>query len=210
MKLQIPIFIVFITGIIMIVQFFIPHEVSEFVFTYANDFVIVVGIMALPLGIYSLMKNTASKARREKGSEAFFALVTIAGFLIMVAGGLSRDNFTNPESILALMFQNVLVPAQSTLFSMLAFYIASAAYRAFRIRTWLATVLLVTAFVIMLRIVPLPEPLATWNGELVRWILSVPNMAAKRAIIIGVGLGAVAYSMKIILGIERGYMGGDR
>jgi len=67
--------------------------------------------------------------------------------------------------------------------------------------------LLLTAFVVMLRIVPLPEPLSEWNNALVRWILAVPNMAAKRAIIIGVGLGAIAYSMKILLGIERGYMG---
>ena len=72
----------------------------------------------------------------------------------------------------------------------------------------LATVLLGTAFIVMLRIVPLPEPLSTWNSDLVRWILAVPNMAAKRAIIIGVGLGAISYSMKIILGIERAWMGG--
>ena len=73
----------------------------------------------------------------------------------------------------------------------------------------LAAVLLLTAFVLMLRMIPLPEPLSTWNNDLVRWILEVPNMAAKRAIIIGVALGAIAYSMKIILGIERGYMGKD-
>ena len=104
-------------------------------------------------------------------------------------------------------FNHIIIPVQATLFSMLAFYIASAAYRAFRVRTVLASILLVTAFVVMLRMIPLPEPLGTWNAELVRWILAVPNMAAKRAIIMGVGLGAVAYSMKIILGIERGYMG---
>jgi hypothetical protein len=208
MKRELPIFLVFLTGIIMVIQFFVPHAASKFVFTYANDFVIVVGIMALPLGIYSLMNNTVRKARHDP-NERFYALLTILGFVVMVLAGLKRDLFTSSTSLEQRLFQSVVIPAQSTLFAMLAFYIASAAYRAFRVRTLIASVLLVTAFVVMLRIIPLPAPLSTWNADLVRWILAVPNMAAKRAIIIGVGLGAVAYSMKILLGIERGYMGKD-
>jgi hypothetical protein len=206
MKIQLPIFIVFFTGLIMMIQYFVPNEASEFVFTYANDFVIVIGILALPLGIYSMMNATVRKARRDP-SERFYSLVTIAGFVVMVVAGISREKFTTQGSLLLDIFNYVLIPCQATLFSMLAFYIASAAYRAFRVRTVLASILLITSFIIMLRIIPLPEPFATWNAELVRWILAVPNMAAKRAIIIGVGLGAIAYSMKIILGIERGYMG---
>ncbi|MBD3335429.1 MAG: hypothetical protein GF355_07920 [Candidatus Eisenbacteria bacterium] len=208
MKRQLPIFIVFLAGIIMIIQYFVPHAASEFVFTYANDFVIVVGILALPLGIFSLMNATVKKARRDP-NERIYAITTIVGFVVMIVAGIDRHNFTTPGTLLQNVFNYILIPAQATLFSMLAFYIASAAYRAFRVRTWLATVLLVTAFIIMLRIVPLPQPLSTWVSEIVRWILEVPNMAAKRAILIGVGLGAIAYSMKIILGIERGYMGRD-
>ncbi len=209
MKKQIPILIVFITGLIMVMQFFVPHAYSEILFEYANDFVIVIGILALPLGIFSLMRGTVNKARKDP-RERFYAIVTIAGFLIMVAAGVQRTQFTTPGTLLQNMFNYVMIPCQATIFSMLAFYIASAAYRAFRVRTWLATVLLVTAFIVMLRIVPLPEPLSSWNSAAVQWILAVPNMASKRAIIIGVGLGAISYSMKIILGIERGYMGGDK
>jgi len=209
MKKQIPILIVFITGLVMVLQYFVPHATSEFLFTYANDFVIVIGILALPLGIFSLMRGTVIKAKRDP-RERFYAIVTIAGFLAMVIAGVQRSQFTTPGTWLQNMFSYVMIPCQATIFSMLAFYIASAAYRAFRVRTWLATVLLVTAFIVMLRIVPLPEPLSGWNSAIVQWILAVPNMASKRAIIIGVGLGAISYSMKIILGIERGYMGGDR
>jgi hypothetical protein len=208
MKRQFPIFIVFVTGIIMVFQFFVPHAASEFLFTYANDFVIVIGILALPLGIFSLMRGTVKKAQRDS-KERIYALATIIGFLVMVIAGVKREYFTTPGTLLQNSFNYILIPAQATLFSMLAFYIASAAYRAFRVRTWLATVLLVTAFIIMLRIIPLPGQMSAWVAEIVRWILEVPNMAAKRAIIIGVGLGGVAYSMKIILGIERGYMGRD-
>ncbi len=208
MKKSIPILIVFITGIIMVMQYFVPHAASEFLFTYANDFVIVIGILALPLGIFSLMRGTVNKALKDP-KERFYSLATIVGFLVMVLSGLQRSQFTTPGSLLQNLFYYIMIPCQATIFSMLAFYIASAAYRAFRVRTLLASVLLVTAFIVMLRIIPLPEPLSSWNSSLVQWILAVPNMAAKRAIIIGVGLGAISYSMKIILGIERGYMGGE-
>ena len=208
MKQQLPLLIVLVAGLIMIAQYFVPHWASEWLFTYANDFVIVIGILSLPLGIYSLMSGTIKKALKNP-RESFYSFVTVFGFIIMFLAGLSREQFTAQDSLLNAFFNNIMMPCQMTIFAMLAFYIASAAYRAFRVRTWLATVLLVTAFIVMLRIIPLPEPLSRWNSSLVQWILAVPNMAAKRAIIIGVALGGIAYSMKIILGIERAYMGKD-
>ena len=206
MKRQLPIFLVFLSGFIMVLQYFVPHKISEELFTNANDWVIVIGILALPVGIFSLVASTWEKARRDP-KERLYAATTLVGFAVMVLSGLKRDWSNNPVLLHGRIFDNILVPAEATLFSMLAFYIASAAYRAFRVRTWLAAVLLVTAFIIMLRMVPLPGILGLSNNEVVRWILAVPNMAAKRAIIIGVGLGAIAYSMKILLGIERSYMG---
>ena len=206
MKRELPILLVFITGLVMVVQYFVPHQASEFVFTYANDFIIVIGILALPIGIWSLVSANVRKARFDR-SERFYSLVTLAGFLVMVLTGLKREWANDPQGLHRLLFQNVLTPAQATLFAMLAFYIASAAYRAFRVRTILAGILLATAFVVMLRIVPLPDPVGGWNRDLVRWILAVPNMAAKRAIVIGVALGSVAYGIKVLLGIERSYMG---
>lgn len=207
MKRALPLSIVFVTGILMVLQFFVPHQVSQDLFTYANDFVIVIGILSLPIGIYSLLMNTAQKARRDP-KERIYALVTLAGFLVMVLSGLERSSLERGTLFMNL-FQYVLVPAQATLFSLLAFYVASAAYRAFRVRTMLAAVLLITAFVVMLRMLPLPGFIGEANNAVVGWILGVPNLAAKRAIIIGVALGGVAYSIKVLLGIERAYLGRD-
>ena len=205
MKKQIPIYFVFGSGIMMIIQYFIPSEESDWLFTYANDWVIVVGIFALALGIWGLLKTEFKKLKNPK--EAFYAGVLLFGYFIMVFTALTREG-REAGTLHMQIFEYILIPIQATIFALLAFYVASAAYRAFRARTLLATILLLTAFIIMLRLVPL-GPITTINQAVVSWILALPNMAAKRAITIGVGLGAIATCIKIILGIERTYLGHD-
>jgi hypothetical protein len=205
MRKQIPIYFVFTSGIVMIIQYFIPSEESEWLFTYANDWVIVIGIFALALGIWSLIKSEFRKLKDPK--ERFYAGVLLFGYFIMIFTGLKRENL-EAGSLMMDIFSNVLIPIQATIFSLLAFYIASAAYRAFRARTVLATILLLTAFIIMARLLPL-GPFSIINQYGVAWILAIPNMAAKRAITMGVGLGVIATCIKIILGIERTYLGHD-
>jgi hypothetical protein len=124
-----------------------------------------------------------------------------SGDILFLGGGLSNYFYVE-------FFDNIMIPIQATMFSLLAFYIASAAYRAFRARSLLSTILLVAALIIMIRFVPM-GPISDLVSALSSWVLKVPNMAAKRAIFIGVGLGMVATAIKILLGVERGYMGRD-
>jgi len=57
--------------------------------------------------------------------------------------------------------------------------------------------------------VPLGEKI--WDGIplLTDWIMNVPQLAAKRAILIGAALGGIATGLKILLGIERNFLGSD-
>ena len=56
--------------------------------------------------------------------------------------------------------------------------------------------------------VPIGEQISAWLPVLSDWLMSVPNLAAKRGILLGVSLGAIATSLRIIFGIERSYVGG--
>src|SRR5262249_42729603 len=119
------------------------------------------------------------------------------------------------------IFGNVFFPLQATMFSLLAFFMASAAYRAFRVRSLQATLLLAAAVVVMLGRVPFGELVSphlpeSWVGTpggqaLLPWltnrIMDTPNSAAQSGIIIGAALGAAALSLRVILGLETSYLG---
>jgi hypothetical protein len=221
MKQQLPIALVFIFGLFMVFQYFVPHESSEKANEFLLDWVVIIGIFALGLGIWSLIKvnyDKIAEASRSKTNEWIYPCVTLAGLLlIVVAGfygtkdGVSGFHFLSPEglqnSFYKRLFDFIIIPAQSTMFALLAFYIASAAYRAFRARNILSTLLLAAALIVMLRFNPYIGPLSPIFADTANWLLNVPNLAAKRAIVIGIGLGMVATALKVVLGIERGYMG---
>lgn len=99
--------------------------------------------------------------------------------------------------------------AQSAMFSMLAFFIASAAYRTFRARTWEAAFLLLAALVVIFGRTTLAGAVNEVFPDLAEWVMQVPNLGAKRGILLGVALGSVATALRIIFGIERAYLGGD-
>ncbi|MCA8982183.1 MAG: ECF transporter S component [Planctomycetaceae bacterium] len=107
-------------------------------------------------------------------------------------------------------------PLTATMFALLAFYVASAAFRAFRAKNLEAFLLLATAFIILLGRTPtgvwltsgLPDSLSILRIEnMTAFILSVINTAGNRAIMIGIALGIVSTSLKILLGVDRSYLG---
>ncbi len=209
MKRGVPLIITFVTGVLIIIAFFIPHKPfgnleQRFLIWYS----IVAGFTML-LGIDSLIKYHIRKIRfREKGWG--YSIVTVTGIVItLIFGFYSWYAYHTPLALgspFMWLYTYMIVPLQSTMFALLAFFIASAAYRAFRARTIEATLLLIAAALVMLGRVPLGEALRLKLPAIANWIMEVPQTAAKRGIFIGTYLGAVAMSIRVILGIERTYL----
>jgi hypothetical protein len=149
-----------------------------------------------------------------------------AGFIVTAVVGFAKGMGTG--SPFDFIVQNIFVPLNATVFSLLAFFIASAAFRAFKARSFEATLLLLAAILVMLGRVPIGDYLIersaylfkTMNfdsgfnfvmkikaSKIAEWIVSVPSSAGQRAIILGAALGAISTSLKLILGIEKSYLG---
>jgi hypothetical protein len=199
----------------MIIQFFVPHPPFTNMYEELLSWVRIIGIFALIIGLSSLIRLHYTRITR-KTRDLPYSIVVFVGMAVMATVGLVKGI---EGAWFKWLFENIQVPLQATMFSLLAFFIASAAYRAFRARTLEATLMLVTAIIVMFARVPIGDFLwqrmpdsvvQLWSnppGDISDWILNVPSMAARRGILLGVSLGAIATSLKIILGIERSYMG---
>ena len=194
----------------MMVQFFTPNPFFLTLYNRMLDWKQVVLGCTFILGTWSLIRYHMMRIRRRQENWPY-SYVTIIGLAVTV---ISAGIWKTTRGPYPWLFNNVQVPMQSTMFSLLAFYVASASYRAFRARTMHATLLLVAGALVMLGRVPIGNYIQGHvfgvHISLVAisdWLLNVPNLAAKRGIMIGVGLGMTATAIKIVLGIEKTYLG---
>lgn len=215
---NVPIIIAFLIGTAMVIQYYVPSESSGKFAQDMNVWVEIIGAFALLLGVQSLIHSHQQKIRRRLPGFGF-SWVVIISLIVMTIAGLVGGGVDNQQGLYNWLFMNVQVPMQATVFSILAFYIATAAYRAFRAKTPEATLLLIAAVIAMLGRVPIGTEMTAWIPEgtfwanmrievMTDWLLKVPNTAGFRAVMFGVGLGIISTSLRIIFGIERTYMGG--
>ncbi|MEW6687055.1 MAG: hypothetical protein AB1393_12770 [Candidatus Edwardsbacteria bacterium] len=226
MQRTMPLIIVFVLGIAMMIQFFIPHRISKDIYMDFLDWLAIIGTFAFVLGLGSVVHHHIEKIRHKKEHWPY-SWVTIIAIIITafigLFGGMEGKGPLPVEPKLMLgtktfvikysiqtIYDNVMTPLGATMFALLAFFMASAAYRAFRARTFEATLLLVAAFIVMVGVVPIGHFISPKLPYLAQWIMDVPNTASKRGILFGVGLGVAATSLKIMLGIERNWLGGGK
>lgn len=215
MKREIPLFVTATIGLFMILSFFVPHQLVSVPADFLQQCAIIIVAFGIVLGGANLLRvNLEAVSRRQPGWP--YKLVLIAGLVVTVALGLieGRD-FQAAGTRSTWIYDQVYSSMSSAMFALLAFFIASAAFRAFRIRTVEAGLLAAAAFIVMMGRVPLGGVLTAGLPRELRvetvaqWILDVPQNAANRAILIGAALGVMATGLRVILGIERSYLSGE-
>ncbi len=228
MKRNVPLLVAIIAGFVMIVAYFIPYSESwgEIVLVWFD----IIASIAFILGGGNLLKIQLKKIS-ERGPGWGYAVITAASFLIMLTIGLLKvgvpphesymhmpwsGSYNAPGSPFLWLYEYAFKPLQATIFAMLAFYVASAAFRAFRAKNVEAFLLLGTAFIILLGRTAAGPYLTNWFPDSVaglraqplsEYLMQVFNTAGSRAIMIGIALGTASVSLKILLGIDRSYLG---
>jgi hypothetical protein len=187
----------------MLVQFFIPSKLSTNAYNEITDWAQIIYAFALIVGVLGLIKYHLTRvSRREEGW--FYNLLTVVSLAVMALLGFALGR--GDGSPFMWIFNYMQAPMQASVFSLLAFFVASAAYRGFQARNIEALLLLLSTVFIMFGIASVGNAIPPFS-DIADWILMNPSMTARRGIFIGIGLGTIATALRVILGIERTYLG---
>lgn len=208
--------ITFVCGLFYVVEFFWragPDNTNPLSFavpTMGNIFMVLTGF-TVGLGVVNLLKLHGSNIVKQRSGWENSAIL-IAGMVSMAVAGIFYENSMFYRS----MFRDMLNSFDAAMFAILAFFITSAAYRAFRIRSAESTLLMVTALLVMLGQIPIGQWLTSGlprSGSYLsllrldnisNFLLRSVSSPAQRAIAFGLGLGALAIGLRIWLSLERG------
>lgn len=207
MKREIPVALGFTAGfLILVTTYFTGLPLMQTVRDELSTWYQVAAAFMVFVGVINLAKIHNNRIAQHK-QDWMYSIVTLACMVGIIVYGIFIAKQADHEGWKT-FYANVIAPMSATVYGTLVFYIASAAYRAFRARNAQATLLLVSALIMMLGRVPIGEMISPYIPMAAKWILDVPNVAGMRGIQICAAFGAIATALRVLVGIERGYMGG--
>ena len=224
--------ITFIGGLFFVLEFLIPGGTKNpqgpnFLTPYlptVQDFVVVVSTMALLLGPINLVRSHWKRvSKRQKGAaeSIVFMIFLLAGTL--AAGfyyGMGLDK-AGSDAVLATIGQEIARTSFNVAYygvqlafgassmGLLSFYLISASYRSFRLNNLESAVMMVSAVIVLLGLVPLGNwmtgglPTSMQLSTSTAWLLGVPNTAVQRAVLMGAVGGAFAAGLRHWLGLGK-------
>ncbi len=185
-------------GVIVLFDFFFTLPLVNAIGAAFREWTIVLTAFAVLLGLFNLLWVHLSRIlRRNEPSMGYSVIVVVTALLVFFIGLL----FGLPSAPMTWLFDNIYTPLQGAFFALVAFFLATAAYRALRARSFETTLMLLAALVVFIG----QAPLVNVMTQAREWVLSVPSTAGVRGILLGVALGTIATGVRLIAGMDRPY-----
>ncbi len=164
------------------------------------------------IGIINLTRVHVNNIKRKRATWRYSVILLVSLYAMAIFSMIASPYALDPQAaviptnviafstpIWEFLYYKILVNINSSIFSLLAFFIASAAYRAFKARSLESTILLAAGLLVVLGQAPIAD--LAWPGfSVIRdWILAFPNTAGQRGILIGAALGILAFSVRRLI-----------
>jgi hypothetical protein len=190
-------------GLLVLARYFIADAQLDAVVNQLLSIASVVAAFALFLGLANLARFHLDRVRAHS-SQRLYSAILLAALAATVTLGLIGGGPNAPW--MQLVFNSVLFPLQAALYALLAFFILTATYRAFRVRNVESALFVIFALVVLLGQTPAGALLWEELPAIKDWVFDVPVLAGTRGILIGVSLGTLATGIRVLFGVDRPYV----
>jgi hypothetical protein len=190
-------------GLVVFADFFVNSDSIDALGLYLIRTASIVAAFALVLGVVNVLTVHLNKVYSRDRGWGYSMLLLGAMFFTLGVGFLTGG----PGSAqVQQIFESVLFPLEATLFSLLAFFVVTAAYRTFRVKSFETGLFVIFGILVLLGQVPVGARLWDQLPVIKDWVLEVPALAGARGILLGVALGTAATGLRVLLGIDRPYV----
>lgn len=199
---QLPWLITALISLIMIINYFFVSNEITILANMLQKWAVVITAFALTLGTFGLGSRHVKRITQRSGTDWIFSVILLASLAITIISGLVFSGGIS-SSQYQWWYEATYTPLSLTTNGILVFSIVMVSWRMVRIRNIDSVVLVVAAIGVMMANAPMSSAISPFFEQFGSWIKSVPNTAGQRALIIGIALGAIALSVRVILGLER-------
>src|SRR5262249_12676869 len=143
-------------------SFFVPHQAVSVPADFLQSSAVILVAFGYVLGGANALRVNFDAIYKRSAGWPYKVVLVAALVATVVVGLIEGPGFLQAGMKSKWIYDMVYSPMQATMFALLAFFIASAAFRAFRIRTVEAGLLAVAALIVMLGRVPLGDLITDW------------------------------------------------
>lgn len=197
------------SGLMVLVGYIYPLDALTQLRVLLTDWAVIVAAMAVLVGVANLvLVHTDKIRRREKNS--IYGVMLIVSLLGTVVIGIFGELLGLGGPFMEFAVDAIIVPVEASLMAMLAVTLVYASIRLLRRRVDVMTVVfLVVAILFLIAVMPTPVNPALTDpiDSSILGFLRLFSDGGARGLLIGIALGALLTSLRVLFGIDRPYGG---
>jgi len=205
-KRGVPVFIAILFGLLTLVGLVIPlPQINKIVLNWAA----ILAAIALLIGVFNLLIIHLRRLFKERN--LYSGVLALSMFAVFGLAITDASPIGLTQNGVETYFNWVQVPLESALASLLAFLLLIAGFQMMRQQRngWSFLFLLSAIFVLLgnvLAVLPVvPAPIRSLVTQFQALLQGVVVTAGMRGILLGIALGTITLSLRLLLGMERPY-----
>ncbi len=201
MRRTLPAAVIVVTGLILLADLLLANPGLDRLAGWVTELLVVLAAGAALLGGIALAVRHGTDIRARRGDRAG-SIAVLAGMALVIVLGLFPGSTGVDEPVIRWLVGALVFPLVSTLFALVFLFLLAAARRGATLRSPETRVMLLSAALVVVLLLPLDGAAGDWITEAAGWTLAVPILGVFRGLLIAVGVATAVVAARLLLGVD--------